>query len=206
MYIPPQPKPADEIVGGCIAIWRNVWKNTDKIINDVEKTVETNVDIEWIKAKTFAETSNSDNADVAHRNNSLLPLKQNASKNETLRSVSNNYFDLIASCAEWYRNHFDIEEIIYINEDFNFLKYQTGEEYHAHYDGGTWTKRVFSPILYLNEDYEGGEIEFVNQNIKIKPEAGTFLIFPANYAYRHIAHPVKTGTKYAIVTWLHDAN
>ena len=43
-----------------------------------------------------------------------------------------------------------------------------------------------------------------NFSIKIKPSPGMLAIFPANYAYSHIAHPVKTGTKYAIVTWLHD--
>jgi predicted 2-oxoglutarate/Fe(II)-dependent dioxygenase YbiX len=61
-----------------------------------------------------------------------------------------------------------------------------------------------SPILYLNDDYTGGEIEFVHHGITIKPSPGMLVLFPANYAYSHIAHPVKTGTKYAIVTWLHD--
>ena len=33
---------------------------------------------------------------------------------------------------------------------------------------------------------------------------GMVILFPSNYAYRHIAHPVTSGTKYAIVTWIKD--
>jgi predicted 2-oxoglutarate/Fe(II)-dependent dioxygenase YbiX len=84
------------------------------------------------------------------------------------------------------------------------LKYSTGQEYHAHYDGGTGSGRSLSAIVYLNDDYEGGHVEFVNYGVKIKPKPGMLLLFPSSYAYRHIAHPVTSGTKYAIVTWLHD--
>jgi predicted 2-oxoglutarate/Fe(II)-dependent dioxygenase YbiX len=59
-------------------------------------------------------------------------------------------------------------------------------------------------VLYLNDDYLGGEIEFPHYDVKIKPEAGTLVLFPSNYAYRHIAHEVTSGIKYALVTWIHD--
>jgi predicted 2-oxoglutarate/Fe(II)-dependent dioxygenase YbiX len=58
--------------------------------------------------------------------------------------------------------------------------------------------------VYLNDDYEGGEVEFVNFGIKIKPQPGMLLLFPSTYPYAHIAHPVTSGVKYAIVTWIHD--
>jgi predicted 2-oxoglutarate/Fe(II)-dependent dioxygenase YbiX len=64
--------------------------------------------------------------------------------------------------------------------------------------------RVVSAILYLNDDYEGGHLEFPNFGIKIKPQAGMLILFPSNYAYTHAAHPVTKGTKYALVTWIRD--
>jgi hypothetical protein len=202
MYVTPHPKPADEIIAGCIAVWKNAWKNPSETIKDIEKAIKETKDLEWKKATTFAEDNGIETNTI--RSNSAFALRDNARSNEALRKISNEYFDLTASCAEWYKNNFAIEEQIFIVEGFNILRYQTGQEYHAHYDGGTYEKRVISPILYLNDEYTGGEIEFVNQGVTIKPEAGMFLIFPANFAFRHIAHPVKTGTKYAIVTWLHD--
>jgi predicted 2-oxoglutarate/Fe(II)-dependent dioxygenase YbiX len=84
------------------------------------------------------------------------------------------------------------------------LKYRSGEEYKAHYDGGTMSGRAVSALVYLNSDYEGGEIEFPHFGIKIKPEAGMMLLFPSNFAYRHIAHPIRSGTKYSLVTWIRD--
>ena len=84
------------------------------------------------------------------------------------------------------------------------LKYPISTEYKQHYDGSTSSGRSISAIVYLNDDYKGGEIEFPNFNVKIKPESGMLILFPSNYAYTHIAHPVTSGTKYAIVTWIHD--
>jgi predicted 2-oxoglutarate/Fe(II)-dependent dioxygenase YbiX len=84
------------------------------------------------------------------------------------------------------------------------LRYRGGQEYKAHFDGTTGSGRSVSAIVYLNNDYEGGHVEFTNFGVKIKPEPGMLLLFPSNYAYTHIAHPVTDGTKYAIVTWLHD--
>lgn len=202
MYIAPPPKPADEIIGGCIALWKKAWTDTDKTIKELETSIATTDGIDWRKATTFAELDGIETGIL--RTNMNFYLNDGASLNEKIREVNNNYFNLTAACVQWYSKHFGIEEPIQFREGFNLLRYQTGQEYHAHYDGGTTSGRAVSPILYLNDDYTGGEIEFVNQEIKIKPEAGDFLIFPANFAFRHIAHPVKTGTKYAIVTWLHD--
>jgi predicted 2-oxoglutarate/Fe(II)-dependent dioxygenase YbiX len=64
--------------------------------------------------------------------------------------------------------------------------------------------RCVSALCYLNDDYEGGELEFTNFNVKIKPLPGMLILFPSNYAYRHVAHPIKSGTKYSLVTWIRD--
>jgi predicted 2-oxoglutarate/Fe(II)-dependent dioxygenase YbiX len=110
---------------------------------------------------------------------------------------------LLLSALEPYREKYGIQETLW-HEKYNMLRYRGGQEYKAHYDGDTAGGRCVSAILYLNNDYKGGEVEFVNFGIKIKPEPGMLLLFPSNYAYTHIAHPVLEGTKYAIVTWLHD--
>jgi predicted 2-oxoglutarate/Fe(II)-dependent dioxygenase YbiX len=202
MYVTSGEVPATEILGGCIAVWKNAWKNPDKSIDKINKAIEEHPELEWDLSKTLGDIEN--NGYSGYRTNSQFLLKNNARKADAIREMSNSYYELVSNCVEWYIKHFSINEMVYSIEDYSLLRYQTGQEFHAHYDGGTNTKRVVSPILYLNDDYEGGEIEFVNQGITIKPEAGMFLIFPANFAFSHIAHPVKTGTKYAIVTWLFD--
>jgi hypothetical protein len=199
MYIPPYPIEPTEIVAGCIAIYRDVWDNPQETIDTIERiTSDSTSSINFIKAHTLGENRND------LRTNFHLDLTNAGKNNEEFRIINNRYFDLLFSATNNYVNKFVDNEPYYFVEEFNVLKYQTGQEYKAHFDGGTSTRRSISPILYLNDEYTGGELEFVFHNIKIKPSPGMLAIFPANYAYSHIAHPVKTGTKYAIVTWLHD--
>ena len=56
--------------------------------------------------------------------------------------------------------------------------------------------------LYLDDDYEGGELEFPNFNFKMRPRAGMLVYFPSDSRYRHSALAVTSGTRHAIVTWM----
>lgn len=42
-----------------------------------------------------------------------------------------------------------------------------------------------SNLIYINDDYLGGEIYFPHHNLKIKPEKGMLISFPGNYFNRH---------------------
>lgn len=201
MYVMPGPIEPTNIIGGCIAEFENIWdiEKSKNYILDIEKVnLSPDNNIEFIPAGTLSSGESS------ARTNYHMGLSQNAPNDEYLRKINNDFFVTTNSAVMWYTNKFKIQDPIFYNEGFNILRYRGGEKYDAHYDGGTNTARAISPILYLNDEYEGGELEFVNFNIKIKPKPGTLYLFPSNYAYSHIAHPVKSGTKYAIVTWLHD--
>jgi hypothetical protein len=45
--------------------------------------------------------------------------------------------------------------------------------------------RNIAMVLYLNEEYEGGELLFPTKNFAVKPKAGTCVLFPAGYSYPH---------------------
>ena len=90
--------------------------------------------------------------------------------------------------------------------DISVLKYEEGGFYEQHSDHGSLTPRTLSVIIFLNDDYEGGEFEIFTPNKdhsqKIKPKKGRMVVFPSNFLYPHQAHPVKKGTRYVIVSWL----
>lgn len=88
-----------------------------------------------------------------------------------------------------------------MHEPFQVLKYFPGAEYHAHWDHYKTNSRVFSLVASLKEADDGGELEFPKFNVKIKLEAGSVILFPSNFPYIHIAHPVVSGTKVSMVTW-----
>ena len=84
---------------------------------------------------------------------------------------------------------------------YEFLKYETGGFYTQHLDDGTDTTRRISMSLLLNEEYEGGEMQFFG-DYKVNGKTGSAIVFPSNFCYPHEVLPVKSGIRYSIVTWL----
>jgi predicted 2-oxoglutarate/Fe(II)-dependent dioxygenase YbiX len=58
------------------------------------------------------------------------------------------------------------------------------------------TTEHISSVLYLNDSYEGGELNFPNQGIRIKPKAGSIVIFPSVPPFVHESTKIISGTKY----------
>ncbi len=91
------------------------------------------------------------------------------------------------------------------------LRYRDGGEYIVHSDAYNWKKdqhkwsraidRDLSVLLYLNSEFEGGEVWFPNSNFQIKPSRGTLVAFPSDWRYTHAAKPVTSGVRYVIVSW-----
>jgi 2OG-Fe(II) oxygenase superfamily len=57
----------------------------------------------------------------------------------------------------------------------------------------------YSGLLYLNDEYSGGELEFTKQNLKIKPKPGTLIIFKGDETKPHQVLPVLSGNRANIV-------
>lgn len=57
----------------------------------------------------------------------------------------------------------------------------------------------YSSLVYLNDDYDGGEIVFPEYDLAIKPKPGEVVTFPTNAMYLHAVNQVKSGTRYNIV-------
>lgn len=58
-------------------------------------------------------------------------------------------------------------------------------------------QRGITTILYLNNDFEGGEIVFPKQGKVIKPEPGLFVIFPSNQHFPHEVRPITSGMRFS---------
>lgn len=55
--------------------------------------------------------------------------------------------------------------------------------------------------LFLNENFEGGEIYYRPWDISAKPKAGSVLIYPSSFMGCHEVSPVTSGTRYAYLCW-----
>jgi len=73
-------------------------------------------------------------------------------------------------------------------------KYYAGSGMGPHTDSGPVAH--ISAVLYLNDNYEGGELAFPNHNITVKPSAGSIIVFPSVEPYVHDPKEVTRGEKY----------
>jgi prolyl 4-hydroxylase len=89
---------------------------------------------------------------------------------------------------------------------FQILRYGPSDEFTEHADlecgaATVYGSRLLSAILYLNDNYEGGELEFPRQECVYNPQAGSMVLFPSSFTHPHLSRPITKGTKYAAVTW-----
>lgn len=79
-----------------------------------------------------------------------------------------------------------------------------GQGYHQfHFENGGLgvCHRLATWILYLNKVEEGGETEFLYYPRRVKPEAGTLVIFPAGYTHTHRGNQPLSGVKFIATGW-----
>jgi hypothetical protein len=73
--------------------------------------------------------------------------------------------------------------------------------WHFENDGYQYRHRLTAFMLYLNDVEDGGETEFLYESVRIKPKAGTILIFPVSYTHTHRGNPPLSGEKYILTGW-----
>jgi len=88
---------------------------------------------------------------------------------------------------------------------YQLLRYQPGQQFKEHIDAipghPSWGARVLSGVLFLNGNFEGGELAFPRQKQIIKPLAGDVVLFPSNFTHPHASRTVEKGVKYSVVCW-----
>jgi hypothetical protein len=59
-------------------------------------------------------------------------------------------------------------------------------------------------VVYLNDDYEGGQIYYPEKNIAIKPKKCALVMHPGNEEYQHGVREVIKGDRYAVTLFIHE--
>lgn len=61
--------------------------------------------------------------------------------------------------------------------------------------------RKYASVVYLNEDYDGGEFFFTRMRLKLKPRTGMLVIFRGGFEHEHGVAPVTRGLRYTMPAW-----
>lgn len=175
----------------------------DKVIGLLESSLNGTGPYKWNEAQVTNSSTPikkaRDCVDFKMNSKSLGILNES---NKDLHTVYSDVFNRLRKCVDDYCRYWGINVNFY--EVFNFVKYEgEGKHFRVHADDGPSYKCTVSAVIYLNDDYEGGEIHFPRlENLTIKPNFGDIAIFPSNYMYEHASLPMKSGTKYCVVVMM----
>jgi hypothetical protein len=110
-------------------------------------------------------------------------------------------------------------ECITGHTDGYMIRYVPGNDMGPHsdcnipYKPGTLEPLVISPAfntlttsIFLNNDYEGGDVMFRIWGITVKPEIGSALIYPSNFIGCHEVGEVTAGERWAFLSWFYHGN
>ena len=97
-------------------------------------------------------------------------------------------------------------------EPLNILRYVPGQQYKPHHDGtgsDNVTVRNLTALIWLNDQFEGGETDFPGINVRIRGSVGDMLVFRNTLEYGrpdermiHAGLPVTEGIKWMASRWI----
>lgn len=96
-------------------------------------------------------------------------------------------------------------------ETLQVLRYAVGQQFRRHFDAvlGMANQRVMTALVYLNEDYEGGETAFPVLDVSVRGGLGDMLLFgnaledgSRDPAMAHSGLPVRAGMKLVASRWI----
>jgi hypothetical protein len=196
----------DGILVENLALGVNVYKNTfsledsKRYINTLESNLSSGKKYKWSQAKvTNSETpikKARDCVDFKYKQENLGPRDQD---NAELLDLHQEIYEKLKYCVDDYAAYWGINVVYY--EAFNFVKYEgKGSHFNIHADHGPVYNCTVSAVVYINDDYEGGDLKFPRlDNLVYKPKVGDIVLCPSNYIYEHASLPIESGTKYCVV-------
>lgn len=196
----------DGITSENLALGLNVYKNTFSLedANRYIEILESNISSDKMFKWSGATVTNSprpikkarDCVDFKYKKEDLGPRTKG---NSELIDLHEEIYQKLKYCIDDYARYWGIDVVYY--EAFNFVKYEgEGTHFNIHADHGPAYNCTVSAVIYINDDYEGGDLKFPRlDNLVYKPKVGDIAVFPSNYIYEHASLPMVSGTKYCVV-------
>lgn len=189
-----------------LALGLNIYKNTfslkdaNRYIEVLESNLSSGKRFKWSEAQVTNSTTPikkaRDCVDFKYKQENLGPRDET---NSELIDLHEEIYQKLKYCIDDYAGYWGMGVVYY--EAFNFVKYEgAGTHFNIHADHGPAYNCTISAVIYINDDYEGGELKFPRlDNLVYTPKVGEIAVFPSNYIYEHASLPMVSGTKYCVV-------
>ena len=136
-----------------------------------------------------------------------IVVNPNDLKNDKYKCF-NNYIDELYKCFIDYQLQWPFLKNMVKDVDigsFNVQKYSKGDHFsqiHTERANLRNSNRLFAWMTYLDNVEDGGTTNFLHYGIKIKPEIGKTLIWPAEWTHAHSGEILNSGKKHIVTGWM----
>jgi Rps23 Pro-64 3,4-dihydroxylase Tpa1-like proline 4-hydroxylase len=175
-----------------------------KIIDVFEKT-QTSAVTDWTPWYAYGESPKIQYGEIKKLKRGKLKEVLDEEKRKDSLFVIDRLVDSMIECARKYAEIFSIDNkkteyavnILKENEtEIGIYKYFEGQTMGPHVDYNEDNNYLeYTIVVYLNDDYEGGELYFNEFDIKLKPKAGSIVMYPSTFPYTHESLEVLKGRK-----------
>jgi hypothetical protein len=206
-----------------VMVYRDAIPDIDtifKIIQNSESLNDESLLIEpwkqWDEDNGIFSKLSKESTYVGNKDGSTLEQQQYVrdTLNKLISDISEDYLSMWKNVGTWK----DVESFEDLERSsLDLLKYNQTDnrkilamDYHT--DNKEYAadrrdhKQVITFTVYLNDDYEGGDISYINEEdqllVTYKPKKGDVTIFPSGYPYFHGVKPVYGNNKYLARTFL----
>lgn len=185
-----------------IGVYENAFTKEycEKVINHFNNMKDSGFVENRLKLENITKTKKDDESTFLHRQEEFSIHNDKG----LLLEFNNTFWDFY---SKQYAPNFGIleESGAHNNYCFKVQKTPIGGGYHVwHYESSSrqTCNRLLTWTVYLNDVEEGGETEFLYQHLRIKPKAGTLVIWPAAFTHTHRGNPPLSNEKYIITGWI----
>ena len=143
------------------------------------------------------------------RDYSRRPLLHYYTVREVDTESASLLYGLSLRCKEKIEVHFSTPELFV--ESLFVACLLPGDSHIAHADSerrkqGRWVpnhtpQRDYTGLLYLNDNFTGGQLVFPDRHVVIIPKAGLLVAFPSNHRFVHSVPKVLSGKRYSLPVW-----
>lgn len=147
------------------------------------------------------------------RNNNSINLTDNRINHKNIKTADDEAHSIFFKCHEKYLNDNIIlyymvhnHNLLTVGSRYTYRYYDKSDYYDWHIDSDDVHENLISYLLYLNDDFDGGNLLFLNEKISIIPKKGSMICFPCGLQMIHKSSPIKQGIKKVIWSCYYRSN
>lgn len=176
-----------------------ISKDDNSFILNMLKTIEKETPNPNIRGALGIE--NTYLASKINLENPIIPLSNNEDINKLSMLLTKIMLDIKKIIADYFNAEISLKQFNYVNM---LPKSSNGLHFDSHNDGEH--EREYAALLYLNNEYSGGFLNFPDIELKLFPNPRTLIFLKGDQTLMHEVTEITSGERKNLVMFFGNAN